>query len=111
MRILYVTTWVPYPEECGGTSHVRGVAHELMRRGHEVALCARAGPGLEEGEVEGIPVHRFSWTYRDVYVSQAYHRWRHGARIARIAREWKADVIYEREHAMGVFCCIAVRLT
>ena len=101
LRILYVATNIPYPRECGGTVHVRGEVRELRRRGHKIALCAKAEPGLEEGELDGMPVHRFSWRYRDVWAFQAVQRWAHGLRIARIAREWKADVVYERESSLG----------
>ncbi len=101
MRILYVATNIPYPRECGGTVHVRGELRELRRRGHEVALCAREGPGLGEGDVDDVPVHRFSWRYRDVGALQAVQRWSHGMRVARIAREHRAEVIYERESSLG----------
>jgi len=96
-----VATNIPYPREVGGTIHVRGEVRELRRRGHEVALCAKAEPGLEEGEVEGVPVHRFFWRYRDVWALQALQRWAHGMRVARIARDLRADVIYERESSLG----------
>ncbi len=96
-----MATYIPFPRECGGTIHVRGEMRELRRRGHEVVLCARAEEGLAGGEVDGVPVHRFSWRYRDVWALQAVQRWAHGMRVARIARDCGADVIYERETSMG----------
>jgi glycosyltransferase involved in cell wall biosynthesis len=110
VRVLYVATNVPYPRECGGTTHVRGVALELKHRGHEVVICARAGPGLEEGVHEGIPVHRFDWRFRDIGLSKVYHRWRHGSRIAKLAKDLEVDLIYERESSMGAGT-LASRLT
>ncbi len=101
MRVLYVATNVPYPRECGGTTHVGAVTRELARRGHEVVVCARDEPDLGEGEVEGAPVHRFRWRYRDIGASQAYHRRTHGRRLARLARDHAVDVIYERDSSMG----------
>jgi glycosyltransferase involved in cell wall biosynthesis len=101
VRILYVATGVPFPLECGGTTHIREVAQELRRRGHELILCVRAEPGLEEGMVEGFRVHRFSWRNRDMAVSQVVHRWSHGTRVARLAKRYDVDLIYERENSMG----------
>ena len=100
-RILYVATHIPYPVECGGTSHIRAVTRELMRRGHEVVLCANVGDGLPEGEVEGMTTYRFTWRYRDVNVSQVAHRWSHGIRVAQLAKRHKVDLIYERESSQG----------
>lgn len=110
MRILYVATHIPFPVECGGTTHVRGVVRELMRRGHEVVLCANVGDGLEEGEVEGMPTYRFAWRYRDVNVSQVAHRWTHGLRVAQLAKRHGSEIIYERESSMGSGA-LAARLT
>lgn len=110
MRILYVATHIPYPVECGGSTHIRGVVRELMRRGHEVVLCANVGDGLEEGVVEGMPTYRFTWRYRDVNVSQVAHRWTHGLRVAQLAKKHDVDIIYERESSMGSGA-VAARLT
>jgi glycosyltransferase involved in cell wall biosynthesis len=96
-----VATNIPYPRECGGTVHVRGEVRELRRRGHKIALCAKSEPGLEEGKIDGMPVHRFSWHFRDVWAFQAAQRWAHGMRAARIARDFRADVVYERESSLG----------
>jgi glycosyltransferase involved in cell wall biosynthesis len=96
-----VATHIPYPVECGGTTHIRGVVQELMQRGHEVVLCANVGDGLPEGTVEGMRTHRFRWRYRDVGVSKAMHRWAHGLRVARLAKDHGVDIIYERESSMG----------
>jgi glycosyltransferase involved in cell wall biosynthesis len=101
VRILYVATRIPYPVECGGTTHVRGVVRELMRRGHEVVLCANAGDGLEEGVVDNMPTYRFTWRYRDIGVSQVAHRWTHGLRLSQLAKKHDVDIIYERESSMG----------
>jgi glycosyltransferase involved in cell wall biosynthesis len=110
VRILYVATRIPYPRECGGTTHVRGVVRELMRRGHQVVLCANVGDGLEEGQVEGMTTYRFTWRYRDVNVSQVAHRWTHGLRLSQLAKKHKVDIIYERESSMGSGA-LAARLT
>ncbi|UCC92580.1 MAG: glycosyltransferase family 4 protein [Thermoplasmata archaeon] len=101
MRILYVATRIPFPQESGGTTHIRSVVRELMRRGHEIVLCANVGDGLPEGEVEGMRTYRFTWRYRDVNVSQVAHRWTHGIRVAQLAKKYQADLIYERESSMG----------
>jgi glycosyltransferase involved in cell wall biosynthesis len=105
-----VATHIPFPVECGGTSHVRAVVRELMRRGHEVVLCANEGDGLPEGEVEGMTTYRFSWRYRDVGASQVAHRWRHGLRVAKLAKRHGAEIIYERESSMGAGA-VAARLS
>ncbi|MCI0496870.1 MAG: glycosyltransferase family 4 protein [Thermoplasmata archaeon] len=110
MRILVVATNIPYPRECGGSIHVRGVVGELRRRGHEVALCASDGPGLREEPVHGVPVHRFRWRNRDLWPFQAVQRWTHGLRAARIARAFRADVIYERESSLGAGAVAAALL-
>ncbi len=96
-----MATHIPFPVESGGTSHIRAVTRELMRRGHEIVLCANAGDGLPEGEVEGMTTYRFNWHYRDIGVSQVAHRWRHGLRVSRLAKDTGADLIYERESSMG----------
>jgi glycosyltransferase involved in cell wall biosynthesis len=101
VRILYVATYIPYPKESGGTSHIRAVTSELRRRGHEVILCARAAPDLDDGPVDGMPVHRFTWRNRDVWISQVGHRWRHGMRISKLAKRFDVDIIYERESSLG----------
>ena len=101
MRILYVATYIPYPKESGGTSHIRAVTSELRRRGHEVILCAKAAPDLDDGPVDGMSIHRFSWRNRDVWVSQVFHRWRHGMLISRLASHHDVDIIYERESSLG----------
>ena len=101
MRILYVATHIPFPQESGGTSHIRAVTRELLHRGHEIVLCANAGDGLEEGEVEGMQTYRFTWRYRDIGASQSAHRWGHGLRLARLAKRYDVDLIYERESSMG----------
>lgn len=110
MRILYVATHIPYPVESGGTSHVRAVTRELMRRGHEVVLCANVGDGLPEGEVEGMTTYRFNWRYRDIGVSQVAHRWTHGMRVAQLAKRHGCQLIYERESSMGSGA-LAARMT
>ncbi len=96
-----MATHIPFPEECGGTSHVRAVTRELMRRGHEIVLCANVGDGLPEGEVEGMTTYRFNWRYRDMNVSQVAHRWSHGIRVAQLAKRHRVDLIYERESSQG----------
>ena len=96
-----MATHIPFPVESGGTSHIRAVTRELLRRGHEIVLCANAGDGLPEGEVEGMATYRFNWRYRDIGVSQVAHRWRHGLRVSRLAKDLGADLIYERESSMG----------
>jgi glycosyltransferase involved in cell wall biosynthesis len=101
VRILYVATRIPFPVECGGTTHVRAVTKELQRRGHQVVLCANVGDGLEEGVVEGMTTYRFNWRYRDVTVSQVAHRWSHGMRLSQLAKKHRVDLVYERESSMG----------
>jgi glycosyltransferase involved in cell wall biosynthesis len=101
MRILYVATHIPFPMESGGTSHIRAVTKELLRRGHEIVLCANVGDGMEEGEAEGMTTYRFTWRYRDVNVSQVAHRWSHGIRLTQLAKKHQVDLIYERESSMG----------
>ena len=101
MRILYVATHIPFPVESGGTSHIRAVTRELIRRGHEIVLCANVGDGMEDGEAEGMQTYRFTWRYRDVNVSQVAHRWSHGIRVSQLAKRHKVDLIYERESSMG----------
>lgn len=96
-----MATHIPFPVECGGTSHIRAVTRELMRRGHEVVLCANVGDGLPEDEVEGMTTYRFNWRYRDIGVSQVAHRWSHGLRVSQLAKRHGADLIYERESSMG----------
>jgi starch synthase len=110
LRILYVATHIPFPVECGGTSHIRAVTRELMRRGHEIVLCANAGEDLPEGEVEGMVTYRFNWRYRDIGVSQVAHRWSHGLRVSQLAKKHGADLIYERESSMGSGA-LAARMT
>ncbi len=109
-RILYVATHIPFPVECGGTSHIRAVTRELMRRGHEIVLCANLGDDLPEGEVEGMTTYRFSWRYRDIGASQVAHRWSHGLRVSQLAKRHGADLIYERESSMGSGA-LAARMT
>jgi glycosyltransferase involved in cell wall biosynthesis len=58
MRILMVSDF--YPPFLGGVEvAVRNLSHELIARGHEVAVATLAAPDLPPFEtVDGVPVHR-----------------------------------------------------
>ena len=64
MRIFQATDSYPPPLTGGRDLHVRMLAHELVRRGHEVEVVTLAGPGGTRTELDGsIPVHRIAgWT-------------------------------------------------
>jgi|GEM_PF-332176 glycosyltransferase involved in cell wall biosynthesis len=71
MRILFIGSGYP-PEGGGGTEvHMHQLARTLRARGHEVSVfarCARAHKAdyaLERGEVDGIPVLRVNYMFRD----------------------------------------------
>jgi glycosyltransferase involved in cell wall biosynthesis len=59
MRILQVTDCYPPPLIGGRDLHVSMLAHELLRRGHDVEVATLAGPTRDRIESDdGIPVHR-----------------------------------------------------
>ena len=59
MHILQITDCYPPPLIGGRDLHVRMLAHELSRRGHDVEVATLAGPAGDRTEVDGdIPVHR-----------------------------------------------------
>jgi glycosyltransferase involved in cell wall biosynthesis len=61
MRILQAIDSYPPPLVGGRDLHVRMLAHELVRRGHEVEVVALAGPDGAHTEMDGdIPVHRIT---------------------------------------------------
>jgi glycosyltransferase involved in cell wall biosynthesis len=61
MRIFQATDCYPPPLVGGRDLHVRMLAHELARRGHEVVVVTLAGPRGTRTEIDGdIPVHRIA---------------------------------------------------
>ena len=61
MRILQATDCYPPPLVGGRDLHVRLLAHELARRGHEVEVVTLAGPGGTRTDLDGgIRVHRIA---------------------------------------------------
>jgi glycosyltransferase involved in cell wall biosynthesis len=59
MRILLATDCYPPPLIGGRDLHVRMLAHELVRRGHEVQVVTLAGSGGQRKEIDGgVTVHR-----------------------------------------------------
>ena len=64
MRILQLTDF--YPPVIGGLErHVQTLAHELARRGHEVAVATLAHPSAPAFEQDGsVRVHRLSGWHR-----------------------------------------------
>jgi len=61
MRILQATDCYPPPLVGGRDLHVRMLAHELVRRGHDVEVVSLAGLDGARTEMDGdIPVHRLA---------------------------------------------------
>lgn len=61
MRILEATDCYPPPLVGGRDLQVKLLAHELVRRGHDVNVVSLAGPGGPRVEMDGpIPVHRIT---------------------------------------------------
>jgi len=61
MRIFQATDCYPPPLVGGRDLHVRMLAHELVRRGHEVEVVTLAGSGDARTEMDGaIRVHRIA---------------------------------------------------
>ena len=61
MRIFLATDCYPPPLIGGRDLHVRMLAHELVRRGHEVDVVTLAGPkGTRTEFDDNIPVHRIA---------------------------------------------------
>ena len=61
MRIFQATDCYPPPLVGGRDLHVRLLAHELARRGHEVEVVTLGGRGGTRTEFDGgIPVHRIA---------------------------------------------------
>jgi len=61
MRILQATDCYPPPLVGGRDLHVRMLAHELVRRGHDVEVVSLAGLDGARTEMDGdIPVHRIA---------------------------------------------------
>ena len=61
MRIIQATDCYPPPLTGGRDLHVRLLAHELARRGHEVEVVTLAGPNGARTEMDGeISVHRIA---------------------------------------------------
>lgn len=71
MRVLLIGSGYP-PDGRGGTEvHMQQLARTLRARGHEVSVFARCGRphkadyALERGEVDGVPVLRVNYMFRD----------------------------------------------
>ncbi len=64
MRVLLLTQF--YPPVIGGEErHVRNLAAELIRRGHDVCVATQWSPGLQEREVDnGAKIYRLRGTMR-----------------------------------------------
>lgn len=101
LKILYVATWIPFPEPCGGTTHVGEVAKHLIRRGHDVIVAAKQINGLGKEKVNGLNVFRFSWLLRDVPSSKSIIRGLHALQLVKICIDNKIDIILERESSDG----------
>lgn len=101
LNILYVVTWIPFPEPCGGTTHVGEVAKHLIQRGHNVIIAAKQINGLGKEKVNGLNVFRFSWLLRDVPSSRGIIRGLHALQLVKISLENNIDIILERESSDG----------
>jgi glycosyltransferase involved in cell wall biosynthesis len=88
MKILYAATDQDLSSFHGGTIHVRAVASELRKYGHEIhlviqrSLTLRSVPG-------GCTVHEIPRTSR-------YLLWKTGAQIQSLLEELRPDVVMER---------------
>jgi glycosyltransferase involved in cell wall biosynthesis len=61
MRIFQAIDCYPPPLVGGHALHVRMLAHELVRRGHDVEVVTLAGPGGARTEMDGdVAVHRIA---------------------------------------------------
>src|SRR6478672_3085320 len=101
MRILYTAIDQSVPGSVGGSVHVQSVAEGLARRGHEVHVATRRGGEWPTGGV--------TWHAVAPPLEWPMLRWTQTGRIARLARDVRADVIIERYYNFGGEGVLAAR--
>jgi glycosyltransferase involved in cell wall biosynthesis len=106
LRILYVVHGFP-PDTWAGTEvYTLGLALEMQRRGHDVAVLARApahteaahgGPAdfeLTADEVRGLRVWRLTNRLRHENLRRTYQQPRAEAAFRQVVREFRPDVVH-----------------
>jgi glycosyltransferase involved in cell wall biosynthesis len=94
MRILYAAIDQTVPGTHGGAVHVEAVARGLADRGHEVHVLAGPGPG-------GFPSNGATWHAVGPPLGRRELRLLRSARVARLARDLRPDVVIERYYNFG----------
>lgn len=106
LKILYVVHGFP-PDTWAGTEvYTLGLALEMRRRGHDVAILARAPAALEEsqggpaefslapGEFRGLPVWRMTHRLRHTRLRDSYHQPRAEAAFRDALLRIRPDVVH-----------------
>jgi len=102
MRILYCAIDQKVPGATGGSIHVAAVAEGLARLGHEVHAVAQVTTP-RNGPVQ--------WHSVAPPLGLAQLRWARAARVTRLARDVRADVVIERYYNFGGEGMLAARRT
>lgn len=93
MKILYSAIDQVVPGTKGGSVHVTAVAEGLAQLGHQVqALVTPGGP---------FPTGPVKWTAMSPPLGARELRWATAGAVARIANDWRPDVIMERYYNFG----------
>lgn len=102
MRILYAALDQHVPGSLGGSVHVEAVASGLAARGHDVHVVVQRGTGP-------WPDARVTWHALAPPFGRHELRWMRAGRLARLAREMRADVVIERYYNFGGEGVLAAR--
>ncbi len=117
LRILYVVHGFP-PDTWAGTEvYTLGLALEMQRRGHEVAILARApasqsaehgGPldfSLHEDEFRGLKVWRMTHRLQHASLRESYHQPKAEAAFREVLLRFRPDVTHF-QHLIHLSCTL-----
>ncbi len=117
LRVLYVVHGFP-PDTWAGTEvYTLGLALEMQRRGHEVAILTRApaaqsveqgGPpdfSLHEGEFRGLKVWRMTHRLQHGSLRESYHQPKAEAAFREVLRRYRPDVAHF-QHLIHLSCTL-----
>ena len=101
LKILYVTTNIPFPIPCGGTTHVLEVAKNLKKLGHEIVVVTKKIDNKKIRNIDGISFYSASWRLADIPFGEQSTIYFHAQQLVKLSLKYNIDIILERESSKG----------